>query len=37
LLPRVSAAAAEAAKAWTWENSARQLVQQLDRLTRARD
>ena len=33
LLRRVSSAAAETARAWTWENSAKDFVEQLDRLT----
>jgi glycosyltransferase involved in cell wall biosynthesis len=32
-LRRVSSAAAVAAKAWTWENSSREFLEQLDRLT----
>jgi glycosyltransferase involved in cell wall biosynthesis len=32
-LRRVSAAAASAAKAWTWENSAKDFLERLDRLT----
>ncbi|HEV7998216.1 MAG TPA: glycosyltransferase [Stellaceae bacterium] len=35
LLLRVSSAAAAAAKSWSWENSAKDLLQQLDRLTTA--
>jgi glycosyltransferase involved in cell wall biosynthesis len=33
LLRRVSSAAAEAAEGWTWENSARDFLQRLERLT----
>jgi glycosyltransferase involved in cell wall biosynthesis len=33
MLRRVSSAAAAAAKAWTWENSSRDLLQRLNRLT----
>jgi glycosyltransferase involved in cell wall biosynthesis len=33
LVRRVSSAAAEAAKAWTWENSAKDFLTHLDRLT----
>ena len=33
LLQRVSSAAAGAAKAWTWQNSAQDFLQRLDRLT----
>jgi glycosyltransferase involved in cell wall biosynthesis len=35
LLRRISLAAAEAAKGWTWQNSARDFLQRLDRLTAA--
>jgi D-inositol-3-phosphate glycosyltransferase len=35
LLRRISSAAAEAAKDWRWENSARDFLQRLDRLTAA--
>ena len=35
LLLRVSSAAAAAAKSWSWETSAKDLLQQLDRLTAA--
>ena len=36
LLRRISSAAAEAASGWTWENSAKDLLQRLDRLTAGR-
>jgi glycosyltransferase involved in cell wall biosynthesis len=35
MLRRVSSAAAEAAKAWTWRNSAKDFLKRLDRLTAA--